>query len=458
MSTAESPFDIWDFEGWALAQVQHHRHLAAFADPLDRYRTTSAAESHADVAELWSKIHRRIVDRDSIGLYGLVEIHMQQYLKLEDESVLLFDAATFSNEGVTSVGVWHRIEGIRYRGIFIPAKAVAVEPADPINNEGEVEGSDPDHDRQAMVLEAELGELLEWPARASNHRIDRLLAIAQRGKLAEEKLVNVLKQLGWTGALHSNEYPLESIDKVAADLIRQPVRNANHYWQVSDDVLVMLRSGEALHPWLNDKSVAARVVIEVDPQKGDVWLVKDARGQTSPFSLRMLIREREQLYDDAVILHQIAAEIEGSDEVPTEPMPDNPALRTGPLGVITRARALVGFLRRTANAIAEVPCSPEWAATEADRKAKADRRRELMKWDAPQSTSEYKRGRDHERLDVLDFLRYPPGSLPEHWKTCVSELLEALKAGRHVGSAKRIYDTTGIDDGPAESIVKPVTE
>lgn len=55
------------------------------------------------------------------------------------------------------------------------------------------------------------------------------------------------------------------------------------------------------------------------------------------------------------------------------------------------------------------------------------------------SEADYKRGRDHERLDVIDFLQYPPGPLPDYWKTCVAELLVALKGGRHVGSAKRLY-------------------
>lgn len=75
----------------------------------------------------------------------------------------------------------------------------------------------------------------------------------------------------------------------------------------------------------------------------------------------------------------------------------------------------------------------------------------------PAPTDDYERGRDHERLDVIDFLQYPPGRLPDHWKTCVAELLVALKAGRHVGSAKRLYDrqspdpigrrnATGVDD------------
>ena len=49
-------------------------------------------------------------------------------------------------------------------------------------------------------------------------------------------------------------------------------------------------------------------------------------------------------------------------------------------------------------------------------------------------------GRDHERLDVADFLQHPPGRIPDHWKTCVAELLVAVKAGRHVGGAKRLYD------------------
>lgn len=44
-------------------------------------------------------------------------------------------------------------------------------------------------------------------------------------------------------------------------------------------------------------------------------------------------------------------------------------------------------------------------------------------------------GREHERLDVIDFLQHPPGRIPDHWKTCVAELLIAVKAERHVGGA-----------------------
>lgn len=47
-------------------------------------------------------------------------------------------------------------------------------------------------------------------------------------------------------------------------------------------------------------------------------------------------------------------------------------------------------------------------------------------------------GREHERLDVVDFLQHPPGRIPDHWKTCVAELLVAVKAGRHVGGARQV--------------------
>lgn len=59
---------------------------------------------------------------------------------------------------------------------------------------------------------------------------------------------------------------------------------------------------------------------------------------------------------------------------------------------------------------------------------------------APVPPADYQRGRDHERLDLVDFLQHPPGRIPDHWKTCVAELLVAVKAGRHVGGAKRLYD------------------
>lgn len=65
-------------------------------------------------------------------------------------------------------------------------------------------------------------------------------------------------------------------------------------------------------------------------------------------------------------------------------------------------------------------------------------------------STDYQRGRDHERLDVVDFLQYPPGPLPDHWKTCVAELLVAVKAGRHVGGAKRLYEKAACEREPAQ--------
>jgi hypothetical protein len=56
-------------------------------------------------------------------------------------------------------------------------------------------------------------------------------------------------------------------------------------------------------------------------------------------------------------------------------------------------------------------------------------------------------GREHERLDVIDFLQHPPGRIPDHWKTCVAELVVAVNAGRHVGGAMRLYDKSEREPG-----------
>lgn len=60
-------------------------------------------------------------------------------------------------------------------------------------------------------------------------------------------------------------------------------------------------------------------------------------------------------------------------------------------------------------------------------------------------------GRDRERLDVLDFLRCPPGSLTESQRTFVDEIIRAIERGQHVNGARRLYDdawaTTDIAGG-----------
>lgn len=47
------------------------------------------------------------------------------------------------------------------------------------------------------------------------------------------------------------------------------------------------------------------------------------------------------------------------------------------------------------------------------------------------------KGRERERLDVLAFLRNPPGRLTDAQRRFVDELIDALKGGRHERSERR---------------------
>lgn len=47
--------------------------------------------------------------------------------------------------------------------------------------------------------------------------------------------------------------------------------------------------------------------------------------------------------------------------------------------------------------------------------------------------------RARERADVLDFMRHPPGRVPEHLRASLAELARAIERGEHVGSASRLY-------------------
>lgn len=49
-------------------------------------------------------------------------------------------------------------------------------------------------------------------------------------------------------------------------------------------------------------------------------------------------------------------------------------------------------------------------------------------------------GRVRERADVLDFIRHPPGRVPDHLRTSLAELASAIERGQHVGCASRIYE------------------
>jgi hypothetical protein len=63
--------------------------------------------------------------------------------------------------------------------------------------------------------------------------------------------------------------------------------------------------------------------------------------------------------------------------------------------------------------------------------------------DSPEAmtAAAYRLGREHERADVVDFIKYPPGRLPDHMRQSISELRQALERGQHEGGGKRIYET-----------------
>ena len=63
-------------------------------------------------------------------------------------------------------------------------------------------------------------------------------------------------------------------------------------------------------------------------------------------------------------------------------------------------------------------------------------------------------GRDRERADVLDFLRYPPGSLTSAQRSFVDDLIRAIERCQHAGAARRLYDDAWADEGFAEGALE----
>lgn len=49
-------------------------------------------------------------------------------------------------------------------------------------------------------------------------------------------------------------------------------------------------------------------------------------------------------------------------------------------------------------------------------------------------------GRARERADLLDFIRHPPGRVPEHLRSGLSQLAQAIERGSHVGGGTRLYE------------------
>lgn len=60
-------------------------------------------------------------------------------------------------------------------------------------------------------------------------------------------------------------------------------------------------------------------------------------------------------------------------------------------------------------------------------------------------------GRARERADILDFIRHPPGRVPDNLRASLAELAAAIERGDHVGGARRLYET----DHGAEREVTP---
>lgn len=49
-------------------------------------------------------------------------------------------------------------------------------------------------------------------------------------------------------------------------------------------------------------------------------------------------------------------------------------------------------------------------------------------------------GRARERADLLDFIRHPPGRVPDQVRASLDELARAIERGDHVGGASRLYE------------------
>ncbi len=62
----------------------------------------------------------------------------------------------------------------------------------------------------------------------------------------------------------------------------------------------------------------------------------------------------EQYREDSVLLHQIFAALQGSTEIPFDPLPPGEHLRTGELGVLMRVRTLMGGLKDLEAALSRI--------------------------------------------------------------------------------------------------------
>lgn len=82
------------------------------------------------------------------------------------------------------------------------------------------------------------------------------------------------------------------------------------------------------------------------------------------------------------------------------------------------------------------------AIVETDRERAIELAAELNRMAGAEAEA-YKRGRAHERLDIVDFITSPPGRVPEWVRGQIAELATAIKRGTHDGWGKRLYAKDG---------------
>lgn len=475
MSTEKSPFDIWDFEGWALAQIEHYKRIADLRDPLDDYHDDgyqNRRERAAKQAALWGDVYTRIAARDSRGLYGIVELDMHTC----DEAAILCAAAECNYD----VGQWSRSTGVRLREVFIPPKRRAEQATSPrgyddtdvevvfVGSGAPVSG-DPSVPEWGIVRGHDGDvEVVLHPDNTPAQALEMVaLGLGLTGRVSMADIMRAIWKVslvtgtptlpdGWERLSDDNDGPrLAGPDGEKIEL------SGTSLWVCDGDdhvgvnivaVRAFLRlldqpqdhPAQDAKPWLPPGVVVylagerepssqavqeASIVIEVDPSGGDLRVLKNRRGPVSGLTfwratekagrlapvttalrdsivyllhrlgwdgymptvdvisgmdddqLKHLVRdieseangaptgramfEREQYREDAIVLHKIDAILEQREVSPDVPMPPNPELRTGLLGVLPRVQALVEGARAMATALGKSasrgsPSGPGW--------------------------------------------------------------------------------------------------
>jgi hypothetical protein len=106
----KSPFEIWDFEGYARQQLRRYTALASLAD--------AATDADKTAAGTWRDILDRIERDDAPGAFGVAYVGFGA----TDPFVLLLRAAQVGDH---ESGMWDVRCGINSRGIHIAAKTTA---------------------------------------------------------------------------------------------------------------------------------------------------------------------------------------------------------------------------------------------------------------------------------------------------------------------------------------------